>query len=1280
MTNLWRIVNEQTRPRPERRSTDRKVRVVAVSAALMLTAAGLGGAAQASPGQNLPDAVTQSANFVAGSYLVTLKAPSVSNYEGGLTGLEATAADDGQVLDATSTPVVKYTSFLEKQQAQVASKAGVKPFYNYTMATNGFAAELTAEQAATLAANENVAGIEPDAMLELQQSTSDFLGLGSDADGKGGVWESLGGVENAGKGIVVGVVDSGIAPENPSFAGETLGTTPGSVPYLDGTAITFEKSDGGTFTGACETGVQFTAEDCNTKLITARYFVDGYGASKIAPVDAGEYESPRDGNGHGSHTASTAAGNFGVEATLDNGAVHRISGVAPAAKIAVYKACWTGIDTAGCSMLDLLGAIDAAVEDGVDVINYSIGGAAASSTVEITDRAFLAAANAGIFVAAAAGNSGPGASTLDNAAPWITTVANTTYATPQGGVMLGDGTTLAGASVSIPVAGVPSAPLVNAASAAAAGVETPELCAANSLDPAKAKGAIIVCDRGAVALVDKASEVKRAGGVGMILVNAPGGATGIHAIGFAVPSVHLEVDTYEALKAYAATEGATASLTAEPENPVEIPAPQIASSSSRGPITVDGQNILKPDVGAPGTGVLAAGANAAESAPKHVFMSGTSMASPHVAGLGALYLGNKPTASPAEVKSALMTSAYDLVNEAGENTQDVFAQGAGQVDPSKFLNPGLYFPAGEADWSGYMSWAGFGNSADPINGTDLNLPSVAMGSMAGAREVTRTVTSTDAGTYKASVDMPGFDVVVSPSTLTFDEAGQNKTFTITFNHTTAPVKEFATGYLTLAGDNGHNVRMPLAAKPSTLIVPESVEGSGTSGSATVGITAGTDGVITPKAVGLFSSDVFEATEGYQTPGRFDFPEESAVPQPEGEHSGVVTSSAETLSFKMEVPEGVKQLTMTLNGIAEGPDMDMYGFRLSESGNFWTDYFRDAATTADDEKLVIESPEAGTYRFNVYAFNMGGTDEVAFDLSALMITDGESNHPLTVTPASVDVTKGQKSEFDISWKDLEPNTEYQGLITYGDQVSSTVVRIQSGEATTPTPTPTPTPTETATPTPTPTPTPTETATPTPTPTPTETAKPGPRFRDVPGTKFEDDINWMSDEGLTTGYPDGTYRPLEKVNRDAMAAFLYRLAGEPEFVEPEVSPFKDVSTDNLFYKEIAWMESVGLSTGYWDDTFRPVTPVNRDAMAAFMKRFAGEVCDVESARTYEAPDSMPFKDVPESDLFHTEISWLKDVEVTTGYPDGTYHRLEGTSREAMAAFVHRLSDITGPCGRE
>lgn len=180
-----------------------------------------------------------------------------------------------------------------------------------------------------------------------------------------------------------------------------------------------------------------------------------------------------------------------------------------------------------------------------------------------------------------------------------------------------------------------------------------------------------------------------------------------------------------------------------------------------------------------------------------------------------------------------------------------------------------------------------------------------------------------------------------------------------------------------------------------------------------------------------------------------------------------------------------------------------------------------------------------------------------------------------------------------------------------------------------------------------------------------------FSDVPRTsQFYNEISWLAAQGISTGYTDGTFRPLQPVNRDAMAAFLYRLAGSPAYTPPAASPFSDVSTSSQFYKEITWLASRGITTGYGDYTFRPLEPVRRDAMAAFLYRSAGKPAYTQPARS-------PFRDIAGSTQFYREMSWLADKGVSTGWlEDNTYRSLQAVNRDAMAAFMHRFSSKLPP----
>jgi hypothetical protein len=1008
-------------------------RAVATTAAAGLLASALvatGGAANAAPFAG----VQQPTTFEDGRYIVTLADDAVATYEGGVGGLTATKPAEGTQLDARSAPAEDYSEHLEKTQEAVAESVGATIDYSYTLALNGFSAVLSAKQAAALSTSREVTSVQRDELRKVTATPStEFLGL----EGEDGVWAKTGGVETAGEGIVLADLDTGIAPENPSFAGDPLGTTAGDEPYRSGDATVYDKADGGRFTGVCQTGPAFTADDCSTKIIGARYFVAGFGEENIGneSTGTGEYLSPRDGDGHGSHTASTAAGNHDVAASSQGRSFGTISGVAPAARIAAYKVCWNGPDAAsseddGCANSDLVAAIDQAVADGVDVINFSIGGGAAATTVSPTDAAFFGAASAGIFVAASAGNSGPGASTLDNASPWITTVAASTIPSYEATATLGDGRAFAGASVTVtePVRG----PLVTAASVAASGAEDPELCGPDTLDPAKADGKIVLCNRGVVDRVAKSAEVARAGGIGMLLVNTTPGSIDTDA--HSVPTIHLDAQYAEVVTEYAETPGATVEFTEDNTTGVTPPTPQVAGFSSRGPVLADGSDILKPDITAPGVAILAAGPNREGEEGTYEFLSGTSMAAPHIAGLALLYLGERPTATPAEIKSALMTTAYDTVDAEGDAVRDPIAQGAGHADPTRYFEPGLLYLNGQADWLAYIQGIGaYDFGVDPIDASQLNLASIAIGSLAGSETITRTVTSTQAGTFTATVGgLDGVDTVVSPSALKFTGPGQEQSYSVTFTRTDAPLDEFATGSLTWTSGSTE-VRSPVAVQPVALAAPRSVSGAGVTGSVDLQVTPGSTGNIALKASGL--------AKGTRIANADD---------PDSPHTGV-GATGDTHEYEVDVPEGTSLARFSLDSIDDSGDLDLYVLQLDENGTPVTQFT--SATGSADEQVDIPSPDAGTYQVVADIYSAGtGENAGAFDVRTFMLQSGAGDGELTVTPDVLAGVQGTPATYTASWSGLAPETEYLGLVEYGDTGLSTAVTVSSGTVDVPTPQP------------------------------------------------------------------------------------------------------------------------------------------------------------------------------------------------------------------------------------
>ncbi|MBB5639651.1 S8 family serine peptidase [Cryobacterium roopkundense] len=974
----------------------------------------------------------------AGRYIVTLNDSAAATYTGGVAGFVGTKPGAGKKFTAQTTAVAAYSTYLLDQQQKVAASVDARIGYSYTLALNGFAANLSAKQAVQLASLKNVATITPEGRAKTTEVRSpDFLGL----TGANGVWDGTGGADRAGDGVVVGVLDTGIAPENPSFAGDRLGTDPGDEPYIDGDTIRFTKSDGGVFTGACTTGAQFGESDCTTKIVSARYFVDGYGAGNIGGPPIGEYLSPRDGFGHGSHTSSIAAGNLNVRPSVDgNDNYGVISGVAPAARIAVYKVCWSGQDPTSyfddyCTYSDILSGIEQAVADGVDVLNYSIGGGPASTTVSPIDLAFLGAASAGIFVAAAGGNAGPGPSTLDNASPWITTLAAGSLPQSQATATLGDGSRYTGSSVSVFGAdGTPvAAPLVRADLVATPGAADPLGCGANALDPTRVTGTVVLCRTDALPSTVKSAEVLRAGGVGMLLVNEIPGS--VEAAVESVPSLHLDDSSWAPLVDYAATAQAEVSFAAGDLSGSMTPAPQVADFSSRGPVEADGSDILKPDVTAPGVSVLGAWRDPLfGTQPTWVYASGTSMATPHAAGLAALYLGEHPLATPAEIKSAMMTTAYNTVDPLGAPITDPFQQGAGHVDPTKYLDPGLLYLNGPADWYAYMQGIGYDVGVTPIDASELNLASIAIGSLSGTQTITRTVTSASAGEFTVEpVTIPGVTTVVAPRSMTFGAAGETQSYTVTFTRTDAAFGQFATGsldWVSYAGASRLVVHSPVAVRPIRLpfVAPAVVEGAGITGAVDVTVTPGDSGDVPLRLSGL--------APGVRIPNPAD---------PADPHTGR-GKTAEQFTYDLEMPDATALARFDLDGLVEASDLDLVIYQLDGPGgtpsNLWGSW-----SLAANERVELMAPIPGYYRVLVNVFSGAS----AFDVTTFLVPSAAGEGALAATPPVLAAQSGVPTTYSLSWSGLTPQTGYLGLVNYTGTVdpsgleATTTVFVQAGQA-------------------------------------------------------------------------------------------------------------------------------------------------------------------------------------------------------------------------------------------
>ena len=943
-----------------------------------------------------------------GRYVVTMAAAPLAAYDGRISGLAATQPEDGERVDVRSTAAKRYLRYLKNQQDEVAELAGLDPDERFAVGISAFTATMTAPRARAVAKTPGVLGVTKDTRRHLtdKRNSVDYLKL----SGRNGVWADLGGTSKAGRGVVIGVLDSGIWPENRSFAGRTLRTEPTirkAVPFRSGSRTMMRKSDGKYFVGTCQAGEQFTPADCNSKLIGARAFGEGYKAAASPEEVAREFDSPRDRDGHGSHTAGTAGGNARVPAVVEGINFGRISGVAPAAKIAAYKVCWGSLPEAatGCYTTDLLAGIEAAIIDGVDVINYSISGSQqATDPVELS---FLSAASAGIFVAASAGNSGPTPSTTNHESPWVTSVAASTIAPYYGTVTLGNGWSYLGASTTVTrdVTG----PLANSSALGAAGqtAQNVALCVPNSLDPARTAGKIVVCDRGVIDRVVKSTEVERAGGIGMVLANPFDSSLDpdLHA----VPSVHVNPPASSSIKTYAGSAGATATLRPGNQTSTAIPYPQVAGFSSRGPAVAPKGDLLKPDLSAPGVAILAA-VSPVPRGRSFDFNSGTSMASPHVAGLAALWYGVRPLWSPMKVKSALMTTARNTRTATGARNRNPFDQGAGEVRPTRMFNPGLVYPAGDRDWNAYLEGQGVdtGTGVAAQKASDYNAPSIAIGNLTATQTVTRRLEAIEPGRYRVRASVPGTSVRVTPRVLKFSRKGQVKTYRVTFANRTAPLDQAATGFLTWRGA-GNRVRIPVAVTPRFVVAPAAVGGSGGTGSVAFPITPGVTGDLPLQAYGLAEG---EAQQGSVAAGESD------------EFPYTVPASTKVAQFSVRTPNA-------------GADLDLYLYRLQDGA---ATLVAQSATGAAGETITLPAPAAGEYVVLVDGFS----DEpgsvptpYTFRASSVQSTGGLGN--FTVSPNPVRARAGVPVDLQVSWDGLSDDTPYVGLVEYPNG-RSTIVSI------------------------------------------------------------------------------------------------------------------------------------------------------------------------------------------------------------------------------------------------
>lgn len=694
--------------------------------------------------------------------------------------------------------------------------------YSYRSAMDGFAARLTDSELKYLQNSPDVISIRPDRKVHIQTTYSyKFLGLNPARENG---WYQSG----FGHGTIIGVLDTGVWPESPSFNDHGMPPVPKK------------------WKGVCQSGQGFNSSNCNRKLIGARYFTKGHLA--VSPSRIPEYLSPRDSTGHGTHTSSTAGGVPVPNAGVFGYARGVARGIAPGAHIAVYKVCWFN----GCYNSDIMAAMDVAIRDGVDILSLSLGGFPVPLYDDSIAIGSFRAMEKGISVVCAAGNNGPMAMSVANEAPWIATVgASTLDRKFPATVHMGNGKTLYGESM-YPVKGLMGNSKELELVYLTDGDRESQFCLRGSLPRDKVEGKMVVCDRGVNGRAEKGQVVKESGAAAMILANTElnleEDSVDVHVL----PATLIGFDESLTLKSYI-------NSTTRPLARIQFGgtvignkvsrAPAVARFSARGP-SFTNPSILKPDVIAPGVNIIAAwpqnlGPTGLPEDSRRVnftVMSGTSMACPHVSGIAALIRSAHPRWSPSAIKSAIMTTA-DVTDHTGRPILDedqpagAFAMGAGNVNPQRALDPGLVYDIRPDDYVTHLCSIGYTRSEifsithrnvschaimQVNRGFSLNYPSMSVIFKGGMRRKMFSKRVTNVGSansiYSVEVVAPeGVKVIVKPKRLVFEKMNQSLSYRVWFISRKrvrkgADTMTFAEGHLTwVHSQNGsYRVRSPIA--------------------------------------------------------------------------------------------------------------------------------------------------------------------------------------------------------------------------------------------------------------------------------------------------------------------------------------------------------------------------------------------------------------------------------------------------------------------------------------
>ncbi|KAL3514801.1 hypothetical protein ACH5RR_027518 [Cinchona calisaya] len=691
--------------------------------------------------------------------------------------------------------------------------------YRYTNGFSGFAAQLSEEEAQSIAQNPGVVSVFPDPVFHLHTTRSwDFLKNQNGINNKSSLTSSSN-TSSHGADTIIGILDTGIWPESKSFSDKDMGPIPSR------------------WKGTCMKGPGFTSSNCNRKLIGARYYKD----TNSLP---GIFSSPRDQQGHGTHVAATAAGTPVQDASY-HGLAHGIAkGGSPGSRIAVYRVC----TPSGCQGSAILKAFDDAVADGVDILSLSLGSGVTEFSADPIAIGAFHAVEKGILVVCSAGNDGPDPETVLNAAPWILTVAASTIDRQfEADVLLGGKKVIKGGGINFAnIQKTPVYPLTYglAAKDSAAPDSSASACFPGSLNQKKVKGKILVCEDsdGVYSPREKLQAILSQGGIGLLLINDD--LTHVASLYGSLPVATVtSEDGADILSYINSTRNPVATILPTRTVTEYKPAPSIAYFSSRGP-AYSTENLIKPDIAAPGTDILAAwpsnGTNAGATTSPFNILSGTSMACPHVSAIAATVKSQHPSWSPSAIRSAIMTTAIQTNNMKGpitvgngDHPATPYDFGSGEVSTSGPLYPGLVYETEIAEYLQFLCNDGYDISkiklispnlpdhfscprksdADVIS--NMNYPSIAISKFNKneIKKVRRTVTNVgeDETLYTVIVNTPTkLQVQVIPNKLQFTKKNDKLSYEVTFRRTTSSLNGVVFGSITWTNGK-YKIRSPFSA-------------------------------------------------------------------------------------------------------------------------------------------------------------------------------------------------------------------------------------------------------------------------------------------------------------------------------------------------------------------------------------------------------------------------------------------------------------------------------------